>query len=257
MSMTGRKIRNISADNAFDCKAMAEFASENKIELKFRPSNSSRSVLVETYHKFLHSKIAAFTGNDSRDFCKVLHKAVIALNAQVSDVTMFSPYYLFYGRQPGTINDVDFSENAYDKHHLQNLLLAQQFTNAAKAANTPKYTFRTLKVDSEVEVRYDNSKNSESLKATILEDRGGATVIVKLQNRSRPIVVHKRHICIPKSAKEYDLYFGKYKTDKVFEAEPQQDEAELQIQESQNVSHENVRFTDNDQPRYNLRSRSK
>jgi len=208
MSITGHHIKAIKADNAFDCNAMEVFCENNKIAISYRPSNSSRSVLVETYHRFLHAKISAFSGGNPQHFAKYLHKAVTALNCQVSDTTHFSPYYLLYGRQPESINTAPYSSNTYDAYHRQNLYLAKYFSADYKRHNTSNYVFRQLPENTEVEIRYDQSKNAESIFGRILSDTGGATARVQLNNRHKPIVVHKRHMCISKSSPVYDQFFS-------------------------------------------------
>ena len=217
MSITGHSVKAISADNAFDCVAMNEFCSENDIEIQFRPSNSSRSVLVETYHKFMHNKIAAFTNGNPRNFAKVIHRVVTSLNAQVSDTTHFSPYYLFYGRQPESINQVPYSTDCFDKYHLENLRLAKYFTDRAKSHNTANYKFRVLEPGTIVEIRYSNSKNHESLTGTVLHDSGGSTAKIQLEKRFKPIIVHKRHIYLSKKSPSYDKLFAKHNSDACLE----------------------------------------
>ena len=99
MSVTGKKIRHITADNAFDSNIFEEFKVNNDVTSTFRPSKSSRSVLVERYHRTLHIKMKSFTPTKSH-WSRVLHKAVVSMNCSVNQTTQFCPYYLMFGHMP-------------------------------------------------------------------------------------------------------------------------------------------------------------
>ena len=97
---------------------------------------------------------------------------------------------------------------ALDEHHLQNLRLAQEFTAQNKDKHRAIYKYRVLNSGTEVIIKYVNDKNSQGMAAKVLTDSGGATVLVKLENRSRPIRVHKGHTYLIKGSTEYNRFFA-------------------------------------------------
>jgi hypothetical protein len=196
----GRIPKNIYADNAFDSATMRNFCQENNISIAFRASNLSRSVSVESTHRRLHEKVASLLGKRGPShWHEVAWKAAMSLNCQPNDTVGFSPYYLFYGKHPAQLGSNDVTPNiVYDKDWLLDLKIAKHFADEKRAKTSSTYTYPKFSPGHRFIIRSDNSKNAASLEGEIVEDEGGATALVKLDNRSRPIPIHKGMLFAPK-----------------------------------------------------------
>ena len=101
----GRIPKKIYADNAFDTCTFLQFCRDRNIEVGFRPSSLSRSVSVESSHRRIHERMDSFLGEKSpNQWHTVYDKVIMSLNAQPHDAVGFSPYYLFYGKQPDILS---------------------------------------------------------------------------------------------------------------------------------------------------------
>ena len=196
MGILGRQIRKIYADNAFRSKIFLEFCKKEKIAVKFRPANLSRSVKLERRHRDLHEKIRAFQ-SENRDWDEILHRATSALNAQISDTTGFTPYYLMFGAQNNALN-VDF-----DDHYKMNLALAKKLTD--KKRSNENFQFRKLETGQKILIKYENSKNNKGIETEVVEDTGNSSVTVELNGRRH--LVHKGHLFIKKENENYEKIF--------------------------------------------------
>ena len=192
----GRQPKRIYADNAFDSVSMHEFYKRHGIEISFRPSNMSRSVSVESTHRRLHEKIASLLRDKKSNYWhEVVWKAALSLNCQPSDSTGYTPYYLFHGRHPEYLGSHDVPTNIeIDKWWKYDLQIAKQISDQRRQEKSSDYTYPTFIPGQHIELRPDNSKNAKSMKGTIVEDKGGATALIKLQNRPKPLLFHKGHI---------------------------------------------------------------
>ena len=185
--------KKIYADNAFDSTTMHDFCKRNNIAIAFRASNLSRSVSVESTHRRYHEKEASMLGNKSRSrWHEVAWKAAMALNIQPNKSVGFTPHYLFFGKHPEKLGDNQLVANVnIDKQWLSDLKLAKFFADSQRKATSSNYKYEIFKPGDEFEIRSDNSKNAIGLKGIVVEDSGGATALVKLENRPNPISIHK------------------------------------------------------------------
>ena len=67
------------------------------------------------------------------------------------------------------------------------------------------YNYPKFKEGHRFVIRSDNSKNAISLEGEIVEDEGGATALVKLDNRAKPIPIHKGMLFAPKYSEPWKL----------------------------------------------------
>ena len=206
----GRVPKRIYADNAFDCATMLDFCEKENIEIAFRASNLSRSVSVESTHRRFHEKVASILGNRSPSFWhEVCWKAAMALNCQPNENTGFSPYYLFYGKHPDTLGSHEIATNVdFDQDWLYDLKIAKHRSESKRQAKSSNYKYPVFNIGHEIFIRPDNSKNAVSMKGEVVSDSGGATLVVKLQNRAKPIPVHKGMVFAKKYSEAWKLLNG-------------------------------------------------
>ena len=180
-----------------------EWANDKNVKLEFRPSKNPRSVLVERYHRNIWEKLTSFVGRNPRQWPEKIQKVVNSLNSQPSDAHGFSPAYLNSGFKSSPIEG-QLTANFY---WFMDLLVARAVINDQKESRKNQYTFRTIPKETDIIVRYENFKNSPSLKAKVVEDKGSSTVLAKLEGRHLPLKIHKSHIYLEKSNKEYTNIF--------------------------------------------------
>ena len=206
----GRIPKRIYADNAFDTATMHEFCKKENISIAFRASNLSRSVSVESTHRRLHEKISSMLGRKSpSNWHEVAWRAAMALNSQPNDNTGFSPYYLFYGKHPDLLGSHQVPTNVqFDNHWLYDLKIAKERSDSNRKARSDNYTYPIFQVGHCIYIRPDNSKNASSLRGTVVTDNGGATLIVQLDNRARPLPVHKGMVFTKKYSDAWKLLNG-------------------------------------------------
>ena len=203
----GRIPKRIYADNAFDSATMLEFCEKENIEIAFRVSNLSRSVSVESTHRRFHEKVSSLLGRRPLSrWHEVAWKAAMAINCQPNESTGFSPYYLFYGKQPDILGSHDvFTNIQFDEHWLYDLKIAKMRSDSNRQSKSSNYKYPTFESGQEIFIRPDNSKNASSMLGEVVTDTGGATLIVKLQNRSKPIPVHKGMVFVKKYSDAWKL----------------------------------------------------
>ena len=200
-----KKPAKIYADNAFDTSQMHEFCAKENIKITFRASHLSRSVIVERFHRSLHPKIAAFDQNP-KNFDLALGKAVRALNLQVHDSTGFSPFFLTFGQKINPTGEQIESVSTQEWQDCVTIAKIRSDNEKAKYTDV-RYSFPRFDVGSRVLVQYDGGKNAKRLEATVLADGGGAEVELSLDNRSRPLKVHKGMLYLKKESQEYIAIF--------------------------------------------------
>ena len=197
---TCRIPKKIYADNAFDSMTMREFCKRHNIDLAFRAANLSRSVSVESTHRRLHEKINSLLGSkEPSKWHEVAWKASIAINCQHNESTGFTPYYLFYGKHPPSLPGTDIPVlTKFDHQWRIDLKIAKMNADLKRRSQSSDYKYKHFRPDDNVLIRPDNSKNARSMSAQVIEDKGGATMQVKLSDRARPISVHKGMVFIEK-----------------------------------------------------------
>ena len=207
-AMTGKRINKVYMDNAFDCHIFDDWSSERKIELTFRPSHQSRSVLIERYHRTLHKSLSNFCGTNMRLWPKYLPLAMTSMNTQISEAHGFQPTYLFNGlRSDPEGSPLLDPESDYSFH----LRLARSILNCLKRERSAQdFTYRTLPSETKIIVRYNHDKNSREYNATVVHDPGSqhSTVSVKLENRPRALKIHKSDIYVKKDSPEFSTIFA-------------------------------------------------
>ena len=203
----GRQPKAIYGDNAFDSKTLRDLCESENIALAFRATHLSRSVSVESTHRRLHEKIKSLLGKRGPShWHEVAFKAAMAINCQPNDTIGFSPYYLFYGHHPMTLGSLDVPTNVeIDQHWLNDLKIAKGMADSKRKAKSADYNYPKFSPGHVVYIRPDNSKNASSLMGTVLEDNGGATLIIKLENRARPLPVHKGMVFAKKYSDAWKL----------------------------------------------------
>ena len=197
---TCRIPKKIYADNAFDSATIREFCKQNNIDIAFRAANLSRSVSVESTHRRLHEKISSLLGNkEPSRWHEVAWKASIALNCQQNESTGYTPYYLFFGKHPTILpgTDIDVS-SVFDKFWLTDLKIAKYNADQKRLLQSSNYKYPKFLPNETILVRPDNSKNAKSMSALVVDDPGGATMTVKLDERKKPISVHKGMVFLVK-----------------------------------------------------------
>ena len=139
----GRIPKQIYADNAFDTATMLEFCKKENIGIAFRASNLSRSVSVESTHRRLHEKVSSLLGRRPPSMWhEVAWKAAMALNCQPNESTGFSPYYLFYGKQPEILGSHDtFTNIQFDEHWLYDLKIAKLRSDSIRQSKSSNYKY--------------------------------------------------------------------------------------------------------------------
>jgi len=150
-------------------------------------------VSVESTHRRYHEKEASLLGNKNFSrWHEVAWKAAMALNCQPNKSVGFTPYYLFFGKHPEKLGDNDLFGNVkIDEFWSYDLKLAKAFADTQRKATSSNYKFPKFEPGHHFEIRPDNSKNAIGLKGSVVVDDGGATLMVKLENRSNPISIHK------------------------------------------------------------------
>ena len=203
----GRVPKKLYADNAFDCKTLHDFCKSENIELAFRASNLSRSVSVESTHRRLHEKINSLLGRRNQSaWHEVAWKATMALNCQPNENVGFTPHYLFFGKHPETLGSNEVSVNVrYDKDWLNDLKIAKSISDRNRSQKASNYKYPTFLEGQSVHIRSDNSKHAHSLEGVVQADNGGATLVVKLLNRMKPIPVHKGMVFVKKYSEAWKL----------------------------------------------------
>ena len=203
----GRVPKAIYADNAFDSKTLRDMCESENIGLAFRASNLSRSVSVESTHRRLHEKVNSLLGKKGPShWHEVAWKAAMSINCQPNESIGYSPYYLFYGKHPIMLGSAEVPTNVdFDSHWLYDLKIAKSRCDSKRLQKSADYTYPVFEQGQTVFVRPDNSKNAVSLKGDIFEDNGGATLVVKLDNRSKPISVHKGMVFAKKYSSAWKL----------------------------------------------------
>jgi len=189
----GRIPCRIYADNAFDSKTMNDFCNSENIEIAYRASNLSRSVSVESTHRRFHEKVASMLGNkNSTRWHEVAWKAAMALNCQPHENIGFTPHYLFFGKHPELAGSNDLRTNVnHDSDWLKDLSIAKQISDSNRKKKSSNYKYPKFEVGHIIFVRPDNTKNATSMKGEVIEDGGNSSVLVKLENRMKPIRIHK------------------------------------------------------------------
>ena len=203
----GRKPKKIYADNAFDTVNMHLFCSRHDIDISFRPSRMSRSVSVESTHRRLHEKVASLLGKKRHSsWHEVLWEAVMAINCQPHDSTGFTPYYLFHGHHPQRLGTCEIPTNQIDDEFwAYDLKIAKTISDEARMKTSSNYDFPKFLPGQRIQIKSDNSKFSSHYEGEIVEDQGGATAMVKLDNRKRPLLFHKGHIYAKKYSDAWKL----------------------------------------------------
>ena len=56
-----------------------------------------------------------------------------------------------------------------------------------------------------IQIKSDNSKFASHYEGEIVEDHGGATALIKLENRKKPLLFHKGHIYAEKYSDAWKL----------------------------------------------------
>ena len=204
-SYSNFRIKVLSLDNAFDGHEMTEWANKNKVELEYRPSNQSRSVLVERYHRTLRNHLKSCSPIPSQ-WSFNLQKATQSVNNEISDSHGFQPSYLLSGHQTDPITGPLIDSTS---EYSFNLRLAKAVINFKKRQNCSNYKFRTLEKDQRIVIQYDHSKNGKKLYGTVLSDLGEdhSTVTAQIDKRHLPIKIHKTDILIPKEDPNYSKIF--------------------------------------------------
>ena len=209
-SIIGRKISFIYADNAFNYKPLVKFCKQENIELKFRASNLSRSVMVERWHRSLHTKISALTP-DPRNWNIFLSQAVFSLNAQVHDSTGFTPYYLMFGHEHPVIPRKEIYEKDSDRLQAWEdcKFIARIMSDHEKLKYADiTYKYPKLEKGNKVLIKYDPSKNGKFMEAHVVNDDGGAEVLLNLLNKNMKIRVHKGMVYVEKDTDGYEVVFN-------------------------------------------------
>ena len=203
--VAGRIPKRIYSDNAFDALTMHTFCKENDINLAFRASSLSRSVSVESTHRRLHEKIASMLGRKApSSWHEVAWKAAMALNCQVHDIVGYTPYYLFHGHLPEYLGSSDVPVNTQqDRHWKYDLKIAKSLADTHRKAQSSDYDYPTYLPGDRLAIKIENSKHSKPMFGEIVEDKGGATAIVKLDGRFKPLPFHKAMLYAPKLSPEW------------------------------------------------------
>ena len=206
----GRIPSKIYADNAFDASTMHTFCEANDIQIAFRASNLSRSVSVESSHRRLHEKIKSMLGRKQPSLWhEVAWKAAMSMNCQVHGSIGFTPYYLFHGHQPEFLGTKDVPHNVRrDKYWEYDLKLAKSLADNVRLQQSDNYKYPTFMPGDRLQIRADNNKNAKPLYGEIVEDQGGATAVLKLDGRHKPLPFHKGMLFAKKLSPEWRRLTG-------------------------------------------------
>ena len=116
----------------------------------------------------------------------------MAINCQPNESTGFTPYYLFHGRHPAVLGSHDVPTNiTFDSHWLNDLKIAKMRADAQRKAKSAEYVYPKFLSGQQIFIRPDNSKHAATMTGEVVTDEGGATLLVQLENRAKPIPVHK------------------------------------------------------------------
>ena len=211
----GRKPKKIYADNAFDSISMHEFCQRQGITITFRPSSLSRSVSVESTHRRLHEKIASLLAKKKSSYWhEVVFQATMALNCQPHDSTGFTPYYLFHGHHPQSLGSTEVPTNVeMDKFWKYDLQIAKAISDKKRLERSGTFEYPKFLPGQRIQIRVDNSKHAGHYSGEIVEDNGGTSALIKLDNRAKPLKFHKGHIHTEKYSDAWKLL---HKTDRDF-----------------------------------------
>ena len=201
----GRIPAHIYSDNAFDCATMHTFCKENKIQIAFRASGLSRSVSVESTHRRLHEKIASMLGDKQPNrWHEVIWKAAMSLNCQVHDTVGFTPYYLFHGHNPEYLGSTNIPHNVeQDKHWTYDLAIAKALADSNRLKLSDNYKYPTYVPGDKLAIKIENTKNSSPMFGEVIRDEGGATAVIKLEGRAKPLPFHKGMLYAKKLSPEW------------------------------------------------------
>ena len=200
MAITGRKIHSLYGDNAFNTEYLKNYCKDEKIELTFRPANSSRSCIVERAHRDIHEYLRRFEAEKSWDL--YLHDVSRAMNDSICSSTGFTPRYLLYGSNQISSNEYHIKESQL---YLNDLKLAKAISDSKRIND--KFNFKIIKSGTPVMIRKDGHKNTKKLFGTVVKDDGGATIEVKL-NSGNQYIYCKGHVYLIKGDEEYDRIFN-------------------------------------------------
>ena len=113
---------------------------------------------------------------------------------------------MFYGKQPEILGSHDtFTNIQFDEHWLYDLKIAKMRSDSIRQSKSSNYKYPTFLTGQEIFIRPDNSKNAISMTGEVVSDTGGATLVVKLQNRSKPLSVHKGMVFVQKYSDAWKL----------------------------------------------------
>ena len=199
-TVLGRKFLKIYGDNAFNAAPLVEFCKNNNIELKFRASHLSRSVIVERWHREIHSKLTSFCGHNPRNWDLHLSEAVTSLNRQVHSAHEFTPYFLVFGHDPENLSEMDQRWNVCKE-------FAKIASDAKKDKHRSTYIFPSLEPGMPVHVFYENGKNAEPFKGVVVSDEGGSEAEIQIEGYHATLKIHKGHLQLKKSEKGFRAIF--------------------------------------------------
>ena len=99
------------------------------------------------------------------------------------------------------------------KQALQSWENCKKFAKFASDAQKQKRTDKTYKYPKfqpgdNILVVYDQTKNGRHLRVSVISDAGGAELTAQLNNRSRPLKIHKGMIFLEKGTTEYNSVFN-------------------------------------------------
>ena len=133
----------------------------------------------------------------------------MALNCQVHDIVGYTPYYLFHGHLPEYLGSSDVPVNTQqDRHWKYDLKIAKSLADAHRKEQSSDYDYPTYLPGDRLAIKIENTKNSKPMFGEIVEDKGGATAIVKLDGRFKPLPFHKAMLYAPKLSPEWARLTG-------------------------------------------------
>lgn len=199
-TILGRKFLKIYGDNAFNAAPLVEFCKINNIKLKFRASHLSRSVMVERWHREIHSKLASFCDHNPQNWDLHLAEAVTSLNRQVHSAHEFTPYFLVFGHDPDNLSEMDQRWNVCKE-------FAKLASDAKKDKHRSDYIFPTLDPGMQIYVFYENGKNATPFKGVVVSDEGGSEAEIQIEGYHTTLKIHKGHLQLKKSDEGFRAIF--------------------------------------------------